>query len=434
MSLRKRFLAITLLSMGFAAPAAFADSISCILPEDAQVVNCLNTQVLPELIGAADKTFREYYRRLSQGYDLPIQAGDLELFRDKYFPEAGYSAIEVVGERIDGSGKNFSIRRDSYFLSAKRKKEKILKANMQETLHFVAYFHARNFGRKNGFLFNFNRVEISALNSKSDEGLLALDGQTLRVNLPEDRTVMAKDLLQMWNSGDVLLTPVQARTPRSVIKIFAYFGSASDKAGVGILENWKLFNPISDFRVQLTALYLKHATTLVSKLQNLPESSLRSWLEGLLPGMPIPEERGDLKGLLVTSLSDSNNYAAALDSLFSEKRGAGSGDISVINRQVGICLVKVSNSHVIKVDWDESDFSEGASKDTKSSVIIKDAEVAVTAASHQDIHVVNDKTWVGGVCVDTNDNVQVNMDSILRMIKKKMTDKALVKAALQKLI
>lgn len=386
------------------------------------------------MIGAADQTYREYYRRLSQAYDLPMPAQDLELFRAKYFPESGYPAIEVVGERIDGSGRNFSIRKDSYFLSGKRKKEKILKANMQEALQFVAYFHARNFGRKNGFLFNFNRVEISALNPKSDEGLLALDGQTLRVNLPEDRAVVAKELLQLWNSGDVLLTPAQARTPRSLIKIFAYFGSTSDKAGVSVLENWKLFNPISDFRVQLTALYLKHAATLAAKLQNLPDSGVRSWLEGVLPGAPIPAERGDLKGLLVASLSEADNYAGALDSLFSERRGAGSGDISVINRQAGVCLVKVSNSHVIKVDWDESDFADGTSETVTSTVTIKEGEVAVTAASHQDVHVVNDKTWVGGVCVDTNDNVQVNMDSILRMIKKKMTDRALVKVALQKMI
>lgn len=434
MGLRKALVATTVMMLS--PLASFAESeVSCILPDKEQVLECLNTQVLPDLAKKADKTYRDYYRRLAQSYGLEIQDQNLHLFMTKYFPENGFPAIEVVGERLDGTGKDFSIRKDSMFVAGKRKKEALLKQNMQEALQFVAYFHARNFGKKNGFLFNFNRVEISGTNLKDKEGLLALDGQTLHINLPEDRVIPAKNMLEQWNSGDVLLTVSQANTPRSLMKVFAYFGSTSDKAGMTVLENWKLFNPISDFRVQLTAIYLKNADGLMGKIRSLGEGQLKALLENAGGNeSAIKTHEGDLRGFMLASLSSADTYAGALDSLFTEKKTSGSGDINVINRTAGLCLVKVSNSHVIKIDWDESDFSEGSAQSVESKVIIKDGEVSVTAASHQDVHVVNDKTYVGGVCVDTNDNVQVNLDSILRLIQKKMSERSLIKMTLERAI
>ncbi len=429
---------IKLLVAGFVmtsgSVAAAADKDSCILPDEQQMLSCLNSTLIPSLAPSAEKTFKDYFQRLSQSYQLPTSAEDLASFRTKYFPQDQLPAIEMVGTRLDGSGKTFRIVKDSYFLVGKRKAEKLLRRNTHEALQFVAYFHARNFGKKNGILFNFNRVEISALNVEGSEGVLALDGQTLRINLPEDREIQAKDLLNLWNSGDVLLTQSQASTPRAIMKIFAHFGSQTDKMGMKVLENWSFFNPISDFRVQLAALYHGHSKTLIQKLQKLPDSQFKSWIQELMPQEQIQQETGDLKGLVLASLNSSDVYAGALDSLFSDKKSSGSGNISIINRKTGLCLIKVSNSHVIKVDWDESEFGEGASESVQAEIKVDGDKVDVTAASHQDIHVVNDQTWVGGVCVDTNDNVQVNLDSLLRAVKKRMTDKSLVKMAVKRVI
>ncbi|MBO9666180.1 MAG: hypothetical protein J7501_05150 [Bdellovibrio sp.] len=417
MVFRKTILAATFAMMSpFAAEAS--SEVSCVLPEKEEVLECLNSQLLPEAAAKADKTYREYYRRLAQSYTLELKDEDLGLFKAKYFPEGQMPAIEIVGERLDGTGKDFSIRKDSIFSASKKRKEKILKENLNEALQFVAYF----------------RVEISAMNLKDSEGLLALDGQTLHINLPEDRTIAAKNILEQWNSGDVLLTVSQANTPRSIMKIFAHFGSKSDKAGMAVLENWKLFNPISDFRVQLTAIYLKNADSLIAKIRSLGEGQLKALLEDVgAKESVLKSHDGNLRGFMLASLNSPDTYAGALDSIFSEKKSSGSGDINVINRTTGVCLVKVTNSHVIKVDWDESEFGEGG-ETAQAQVQIKDGEVSVTAASHQDVHMVNDKTWVGGVCVDTNDNVQVNLDGILRLIQKKMSERSLVKMTVQRAI
>ncbi|MFV8257567.1 hypothetical protein ACNQKP_07170 [Bdellovibrio bacteriovorus] len=429
--LLKLFVAGMVITSGSAAFASNQES--CILPDEQQMLSCLNTTLIPSLVPAAEQTFKDYYHRLSQSYQLPVGEGDLSSFRSKYFPQDQMPAVEMVGSRLDGSGKTFRIIKDSYFLVGKRKAEKLLRRNAHEALQFVAYFHARNFGKKNGLLFNFNRVEISALNVEGSEGVLALDGQTLRINLPEDREIKAKDLLQLWNSGDVLLTQSQASTPRAIMKVFAHFGSQKDKMGMKVLENWSFFNPISDFRVQLAALYHGHSKTLIQKLQKLPDSQFKSWIQELVPQEQL-QKSDDLKDLVLASMNSADVYAGALDSLFSEKKSSGSGDINIINRKTGLCLIKVSNSHVIKVDWDESEFGDGTVESVSAEIKIDGGKVDVTAASHQDVHVVNDQTWVGGVCVDTNDNVQVNLDSLLRAVKKRMTDKALVKMAAKRII
>ena len=135
------------------------------------------------------------------------------------------------------------------------------------------------------------------------------------------------------------------------------------------------------------------------------------------------EEIANTQSQLMNILQTSDQVARAFDSLFSKQQNGN--DIHIINRSAFMCLVKVSNSHVIKVSWDESDFAGSVNQTmAKTDITIKDHEIKVTNAQYKNVHIVNDKTKFGLVCVDTNDNVNVDLNGLLGMIQKKMNQKS----------
>ncbi len=387
--------------------------------EDSEITNCINKNVLPQMGEKAELEYKKYSDRLYQSYDLSPEDIEKYSFYKHYFLSESLQRFEVVDERFDQSAKAFS----KYNVQLER--------NLQAAVDFVAYFHVRSFGRKNSLLFGFNRVEITSNKAKSNEGLLALVDNTLRINLPENAKVDAKLLKKTWDSGDVLLTKSIAKLPRRTLKVMNFFGgNLKSDMGLKVLEYWDMINPISDFRLKLHAVYLLKSKSTVQSVQNLNSVSFVNFMKTHFQS-DVSElsdtEIASRQDQLLNVLQSSDHVGQAFDSLFVNDKA--NSDINIINRSALLCLVKVSNSHVIKVSWDESDFAKSMNQmpAARIDITIKDHEIKVTNAQNKNVHIVNDKTKFGLVCVDTNDNVNVDLNGLLGLIQKKMNQKSLIK-------
>ena len=386
--------------------------------KDSEITNCINKNVLPLMGEKSELDYKKYSERLYQAYELNPEDIEKYSFYKHYFMNEGLQRLEVVDERLDQSAKPFA----KYNVQLER--------NLQAAVDFVAYFHMRSFGRKNSLLFGFNRVEITSNKANNNEGLLALAENTLRINLPENVKVDFKTLEKTWSSGDILLTKNIAKLPRRTLKIMNFFGGGlKEDLGLKVLEHWDMINPLSDFRLKLHALYLSKSKSTVQGLQNLNSAAFVSYIKTNFKSdvnQLSDEEIANTQSQLMNILQTSDQVARAFDSLFSKQQNGN--DIHIINRSAFMCLVKVSNSHVIKVSWDESDFAGSVNQTmAKTDITIKDHEIKVTNAQYKNVHIVNDKTKFGLVCVDTNDNVNVDLNGLLGMIQKKMNQKSLIK-------
>ncbi len=402
------------------AELAAASSLKkCFLDhKDVELTNCINKKVLPQMGQKSELEYQKYSQRLYQSYELnPEDIGKYSFYKH-YFLTDNLQRFEMVEDRFDQSAKPFV----KYSVQLER--------NLQSAVDFVAYFHTRSFGRKNSLLFGFNRVEITSNRANNNEGLLALAENTLRINLPENVKVDFKILEKTWNSGDVLLTKNIAKLPRRTLKIMNFFGGGlKEDLGLKILEHWAMINPLSDFRLKLHALYLSKSKSTVQNMQNLNSAAFVNYIKTNLKSevdQLSDEEIANTQNQLMNILQSSDQTARAFDSLFSKQQNGN--DIHIINRSAFLCLVKVSNSHVIKVSWDESDFAGSVNQTMgKTDITIKDHDIKVTHAENKNVHIVNDKTKFGLVCVDTNDNVNVDLNGLLGLIQKKMNQKALIK-------
>ena len=386
--------------------------------KDSEITNCINKNVLPVMGVKSELDYKKYSERLYQAYELNAEDIEKYSFYKHYFMNEGLQRLEVVDERLDQSAKPFT----KYNVQLER--------NLQAAVDFVAYFHMRNFGRKNSLLFGFNRVEITSNKANNNEGLLALAENTLRINLPENVKVDFKMLEKTWNSGDVLLAKNIAKLPRRTLKIMNFFGGGlKEDLGLKVLEHWDIINPLSDFRLKLHALYLSKSKSTVQGIQNLNSAAFVNYIKTNFKSdvnQLSDEEIANIQSQLMNVLQSSDQVASAFDSLFSKQQKGN--DIHIINRSAFLCLVIVSNSQVIKVCWVESDFAGSVNQTmTKTDITIKDHEIKVTNAQNKNVHIVNDKTKFGLVCVDTNDNVNVDLNGLLSLIQKKMNQKSLIK-------
>lgn len=386
--------------------------------QTSEVTNCINKNVLPKMGEKSELEYKKYSERLYQAYDLNSEDIEKYSFYKHYFQNEGLQRLEVIADRLDQTARPFA----KYSVQ--------LEKNLQAAVDFVAYFHMRSFGRKNSLLFGFNRVEITSSKANNNEGLLALVENTLRINLPENTKVDFKTFEKTWNSGDVLLTKNIAKLPRRTLKIMNFFGGGlKEDLGLKVLEHWAVINPLSDFRLKLHALYLSKSKSVVDNIQNLNSAAFLNYMKTNFKSEVhelSDEEIINNQNQLINVLQSSDQVASAFDSLFSKQQNKN--DIHIINRSAFLCLVKVSNSHVIKVSWDESEFADSArSTMERTDITIKDHEIKITHAENKNVHIVNDKTKFGLVCVDTNDNVNVDLNGLLGLIQKKMNQKSLIK-------
>lgn len=440
----KKSIFIILVSTVLQNSLAYALVEQCEQASNAALSECLNTRILPQLAVHGENAYRDTFKKLVQSQQLSQNQIQPQNFQSYYFPENADQKIEIVGQRIDGTGNFFSLNEQNFRKQNRYKSNdnltEILEKNLIETFRFMGFFHGRNFGRQNSFLFHIARVEISAQSKQSAEGILSFSSNILKVNLPQNRIVNAAELIKFWNDGNIFLTKNQAKLPRALLELGAKIaGGNKEKLGLAFLEHWSLFNPISDFRTSLHAIYLKNAGKVAQLLKNSDEQKLVGLLQQA-DSKKFENVNFDLSGLrdqMLENLSSPEYVATALDSFFKEDAGNTSeknGSIHVVNRTTLMCLLNISNSHMIKVTWDESHFAErNQTVDQDVSVKVGMGTLEVNAKQKQDVHLVNNVIGLGFLCVDTNDNVQVNIDGLLGKLKSKMDQKSLIRMSLKEI-
>lgn len=433
----KNYYLLFLLSILFHGTLSEASSSWCPKLAGQELHNCLNEKILPKLISYGENAYQETIRNLVQAKSLDLNHIRPQSFQSYYFPKADNYRIEIVGQRIDGSGAFFNLDQKKSKTESAFTPAVAFEKNLVEVLRFLGFYHGRNFGRQNSLLFHIARVEVSASSKQSDEGLMYFTGNTLRVNLPLNRSIHASELIKFWNEGNIFLSKNQAKVPRFILeKMGSYFGGLKEKIGIKVLENWQILNPISDFRTSLHAVYLKNAEHLIGLIKNDDEQSLSKRVLGAQSQLQFHQEM-DWKNIgnqMVNNLMSYDYVADSLDSFFQQMSDDGSnknGSIHVVNRATLMCFVKVSNSHMIKVTWDESNFGKGEVANENISIETGLHKVKVNAKQKQNVHVVNDFTGLGFVCVDTNDNVEVDLNGLLRTLASKMDQKALIRMSLR---
>lgn len=424
---------------------AVANETLCLTQDLSESHRCLSQTLLPQLVEQMETAYQGELDRLLQAYDLEVSE-DRWSFQKLIYPQGKRALIQIVSERLDGTAAPFDLKLRSFNRMKQRADAQRLAGNLREAVKFLAYYKARSFGSTNSKVFAFNRVEVTSSRADNEQGLMYLDSGILKINLPQDESLEARDFIEYWNSGKVLLTKNQAHLPQGLLVYFGKKGNMKESIGARVLENWSVLNPISDLRVTLTATYLKYAEKLKQKIAAgelewpFQKSNLQDSAAVHFQPVAFKLDNQQLGQKVIEVIDSPEAYAKALDSLFairasSENRssdGSGSGKINVINRKTGMCFVKVSNSHVIDINWRESSFGP-LEKAEPVQITIEEDKVDLKANSKQDIHVVNDKTAVGFVCVDTNDNVQVDLNGLMSTVMGSFNEDSLLLMALRQL-
>ncbi|WP_413289030.1 hypothetical protein [Bdellovibrio sp. HCB337] len=388
------------LSLNAAYAAEQAPAPVCLQSDQAEFIACLNNQVVADQIPRAQAWFESISVRLVQGYDLSTDVLQ-KSFTKAYGPQNGLPTIEVGTTSFETEGgEEFTPA-----LVMKKRKASIIENNIRRAINFASWFHARSFGRTSSMLFAFRRLEIQA-HSTPNVGL-ALRDKTLVVTLPQNRMITEKEMIDFWNSGRVLVPAKYAELPMSWIKFLAKFSGPVEQK---TLEYWKFLNPVGEFRVALHALYLakvKEAKILIDR-------------------EPVTQAQ---KVSMVSFLENPTETAKSLDSLFSISDASSGGNIVVVNRTTGFCPIKISNSHVINVSVSASRFQRATEKPQGYTVTTDKDGTRVESDGTQSVHIVNDKTIAGIVCVDTHDNVDVSLDVVFGQLDNEISPEKLVNYA-----
>lgn len=373
----------------------------CLQSDQSEFIACLNARVITDQMPKSQAAFESIVGRLTQSFDLSTAVVQ-KSFTDAYSIQKGIPAIEVGSSSYESEGQDFTPA-----LLLKKNKASIIENNIRRAINFASWYHARSFGRTGSILFAFRRVEIQA-HSTPNVGM-ALKDKTLTVFLPQNRMVTEKELIEFWNTGRVLVPSKYADLPMSWIKFLSKFSNPGPLAQK-TLEYWKFLNPVGEFRVALHALYL-------AKVDEAKD---------LIDREPLSREQ---KMRMVSFLENPTETAKSLDSLFSVAEKSSNKGIVIINRSTGFCPIKISNSHVINVSISASRFQRAATKPQGVTVTTNKDGTRVQSDGSQPIHIVNDKTIAGLVCVDTHDNVDVSLDVIFGQLDKEISPQTLVNYA-----
>jgi len=374
----------------------------CLQSDQAEFIACLNQKVVATQMPKSQAAFTGIVGRLTQGFDLSTEVVQ-KSFLDTYGPaKVGIPAIEVGSMNYESEGEDFS---PAPIL--KKRKAAFIENNIRRTINFAAWFHARSFGRTSSMLFSFRRLEIQSLNTTNIG--MALKDKTLMVYLPQTRMITEKELIAFWNTGRVLVPSKYSDLPMSWIKFLAKFSDAGPLEKK-TLEYWKFLNPVGDFRVALHALYLAKVVEAKSLIERENLSS-------------------EQKIRMVSYLENPTESAKSLDSLFSISDNSSNKGVVIVNRTTGFCPIKISNSHVINVSVKASRFQSQPQKDSHLSVKTENGVTTVESDGSQPVHIVNDKTIAGLVCVDTHDNVDVSLDVVFGQLDKEISPETLVNYA-----
>jgi|GEM_PF-5210309 hypothetical protein len=405
MTLKYVILAGMVLGMNSAATVAGASTAAeaplCLQSNQEEFASCLNSLVVADQLPKSQQEFQSMVGRLIQGYEL--QPSSIQKsFIDAFSASNGIPAIEVGSKNYEAEGEEFA---PAWIF--KKQKAAYIENNIRRTMNFAAWYHARSFGRTSSMLFSFRRIEIQALSTPNIG--MALKDKTLLVSLPQNRHITEKELIDFWNSGRVLVPSKYAELPMSWIQFLAKFGDQG-MLGQKVLEYWKFLNPVGEFRVGLHALYIAR---IVEAKQFIEQDNLT-----------VAE-----KMRLVSFLDNPVETAKSLDSLFSFGNTDSKKGVVVVNRTTGFCPIKVSNSHVINVSVKASRFEGAQEAPAKLTVTTENGKTVVESDKSTPVHIVNDTTYAGLVCVDTHDNVDVSLDVVFGQLDQALTPEKLVNYA-----
>lgn len=391
------------LSLSQAAVKEKIEPVSCQQTDPEAFINCLNQVVVTDQLEKSQATFTGIAGRLAQSHDL--SAGAIQKsFNKAYSTENDIPAIEVGSTNYEAADEGVDFAPYGY---TNKSRAIVIENNIRRTMNFAAWFHARSFGRTSSMLFSFRRVEIQA--SKHTGLGMTLKDKTLLVSLPQNRLITTKEMIDFWNSGRVLVPSDVSQYPMQLIKFFAKFGEQGI-LGEKVLEYWKFINPVGEFRVGLHALYLAK----VVEARNLIERENLSQED---------------KNRMVSFLDNPIETAKSLDSLFSMGSTETKKGVVIVNRTTGFCPIKVSNSHVINVSVKASRFESAANAPTALTVKTENGSTVVESDGSVPVHIVNDKTYAGLVCVDTHDNIDVSLEVVFGQLEQQLSPETLVQYA-----
>lgn len=236
-----------------------AETESCLeQSEDQEILSCLNRKALNIFhSGGANSLESQFYidfLALAESQRLEISSAPESLSRS--------FSIEIPRTKDllsinSPSCFNFEPSWSDWALGqSKQNRVELVMGQMNQVALFLKHIHLLSLGQDNSFIFPLRRIEICGgdeLNHNYNQGILRL-----QISLSSASTYSARELFEMWSSGDLVF----GKKPGLIERTQRYL----NKDAAAVLSEkfrsfWPLINPTGDLRFRLRVLlhnYLHH--------------------------------------------------------------------------------------------------------------------------------------------------------------------------------